>query len=409
VSPKPRKSSEGVSTVAVHGGGRDRSAGAPVPTPIVQSATFLFRGGRGDEELLYTRYNNNPNHLAVARKVAALEGMEAATPLASGMAATAITLLALTKAGDHITASRDCYGATRKLMAADFPKRGVETTFVDPHDADAWRRAVRPETRVFFLEVPTNPTVRVMDPRPIAAFAHERGITVVADTTFASPVNLRTRELGVDVVIHSATKYMGGHSDLSAGVVAGPQSIVDRVLETTILYGPTLDPHACWLLDRGLKTLDVRVRRQNETALRVARWFEEQPQIAQVVYPGLASHPDHALATELMDGFGGMLSIVLRGGGPAADRFMDALRLAIAAPSLGGVETLVSQPRFTSHASWTAAERAASGIPDGFVRLSIGVEDAQDLIADFGSALAASEGADSTSAARATRPAAAAR
>jgi cystathionine beta-lyase/cystathionine gamma-synthase len=207
-------------------------------------------------------------------------------------------------------------------------------------------------------------------------------------------VNLRARDLGVDVVIHSATKYMGGHSDLIAGVVAGPQSIIDKVLETTILYGASLDPHACWLLDRGLKTLDVRVRRQNESALAVARWFEEQPQVAQVVYPGLASHPDHALAAELMDGFGGMLSIVLRGGGAAADRFMDALSLAIAAPSLGGVETLVSQPRYTSHAMWTAAERAASGIPDGFVRLSIGVEDAEDLIEDFAGALGQKFGPD---------------
>jgi cystathionine beta-lyase/cystathionine gamma-synthase len=272
-------------------------------------------------------------------------------------------------------------------MGADFPKRGVETTFVDPQRLDDWKRALRPETRVVFLEVPTNPTVRVMDPRPVADLAHARGVTVVADTTFASPVNLRARELGVDVVIHSATKYMGGHSDLIAGVVAGSREVIDRILDVTILYGASLDPHACWLLDRGLKTLDVRVRRQNETALAVARWLEQQPQVSRVVYPGLPSHPDHALASELMDGFGGMVSLVLAGGGPAADRFMDALTLAIPAPSLGGVETLVSQPRYTSHAAWTLEERAASGIPDGFVRLSIGLEDAEDLIGDFARAL----------------------
>ena len=376
-------------TAAVHGRGHERPSGAPVASPLVQSATFVFRGGGEGEELLYTRYCTNPNQIEVGLKVAALEGMEAATPLASGMAATAMTLLALTKGGDHIVASRDSYGASRKLMGVDFPKRGVETTFVDPHDLDAWKRAVRPETRVLFLEVPTNPTVRVMDPRPVADFARAQGITVVADTTFGSPVNLRSRELGVDVVIHSATKYLGGHSDLIAGVVAGPKSIIDRILDITILYGASLDPHACWLLDRGLKTLDVRVRRQNESALRIARWLEAQPQVVQVVYPGLESHPDHRVACELMEGFGGMLSLVLRGGGAAADRFMDGLRLAIPAPSLGGVETLVSQPRFTSHASWSPAERAASGIPDGFVRLSIGVEDAEDLIQDFASALAA--------------------
>jgi cystathionine beta-lyase/cystathionine gamma-synthase len=383
------RTSLGASTTAVHAGESDLSAGAPVGSPLVLSSTFVFRGGREGEELLYTRYGNNPNQRQVGLKIAALEGMEAGAPLASGMAATAMTLLALTTSGDHVVAARDLYGATRKLLGSELPRRGVTTTFMDTGDPDAWEAAVRPETRVFVLELPTNPTLRVIDPRPLSALAKRHGITVVADTTFASPVNLKAKDLGIDVVIHSATKYLGGHSDVIAGVVAGSTDIVDRITGMMILYGPSLDPHACWLLDRGIRTLDVRVKRQNENALAVARWFEEQPGIERVVYPGLESHPDHRVAKEVLSGFGGVISIVLRGGGEAADRFMDALRLAIPAPSLGGVETLVSQPRYTSHAAQTPAERASSGIPDGFVRLSLGIEDSKDLIADFARALEA--------------------
>jgi cystathionine beta-lyase/cystathionine gamma-synthase len=386
------KSHLGASTIAVHAGGYDTSRGAPVASPVVQSATFLFRGGEEGEELLYSRYGNNPNQRQVGAKVAALEGMEAGTPLASGMAATAMTLLALADAGDHIVASRNVYGATRRLLSSELSRRGVETTLVDTGDPAEWSRALKPRTKVFFLEVPTNPTLRVVDPRPLADLAHGRGITVVADTTFASPVNLRAQDVGVDVVIHSATKYLGGHSDLIAGVVAGKREVVDRIMDLTTLYGPSLDPHACWLLDRGMRTLDVRVRRQNESALAVARWLEEQPSVTRVTYPGLPSHPDHAIAKQLLKGFGGMVSFVVAGGPAAADRFMDALELALPAPSLGGVETLVSQPRHTSHAGWTPAEREAAGIPDGFVRLSIGVEDVRDLIADFSRALTSAAG-----------------
>jgi cystathionine beta-lyase/cystathionine gamma-synthase len=307
------------------------------------------------------------------------------------MAATAMTLLALTERGDHVVAASNVYGATRRLLSSELPRRGVDATLVHTADPDEWSRALTDRTKVFFLEVPTNPTVRVPDPRPLVRVAHERGITVVADTTFASPVNLRAGDLGVDVVIHSATKYLGGHSDLIAGAVAGKRDVIDRILDLTTLYGPSLDPHTCWLLDRGLRTLDVRVRRQNENALAVASWLEQQPGILRVSYPGLPSHPDHRVASELLRGFGGMVSFVLQGGGAAADHFMDGVTLALAAPSLGGVETLVSQPRHTSHAGWTPAEREAAGIPDGFVRLSIGVENVEDLIADFAQALASAK------------------
>jgi len=211
---------------------------------------------------------------------------------------------------------------------------------------------------------------------------------VVCDATFASPVNLRPLSFGVDVVIHSATKYLGGHADLIAGVVAGPASLIERMQRMSWLYGPSLDPYAAWLLERGLRTLDLRVRRHNENGAAVAAWLDGHSAVERVIYPGLDSHPDHAVARELLDGFGGMVSVVLKGGGAAADAFMSGLRVAAAAPSLGGVQTLVSQPRHTSHAALSPDARAAHGIPDGFVRLSIGVEDVGDLIEDFDRALA---------------------
>ena len=377
----------GHSTLGVHAGGPDAAPGAPVVGAVVQSSTF-FGGGPGDAgELLYTRYGNNPNQIAVGHKLAALEGMDAALPVASGMAATAMTFLALTRAGDHIVASRHLYGTTRSLLEHELPKRGVETTFVDPGSSREWRQAMRRNTRLLFLEIPTNPTMRVFDPRPVGRLAHEAGVVLAVDSTFASPINFRARDFGVDIVIHSATKYLGGHTDLIAGVVAGSRSLVKEVQAMLKLYGPALDPHAAWLLERGMKTLALRMERHNANGLALATWLEQQPEVASVSYPGLASHPDRAIAEEILSGFGGMVGIVLKGGGPAADAFCGALRLALQAPSLGGVETLVSQPRFTSHVHQTEAEREAQGIPDGFVRISLGVEDAADLMTDFRQAL----------------------
>ena len=378
----------GPATRAIHGGEYERYPGQPVVAPIVQSATFHW-ATPDDGELLYSRYGNNPNQLIAGRKIAALEGAEAAVALGSGMGATAMTFLALVEAGDHIVASSHLYGATHALLNDELPRRGVQTTFVDPGSLDEWRDAVQPRTRVFHIELPTNPSLRFFDPRPIAALAREHAITLTCDATFASPVNFRGIEAGIDVVIHSATKYLGGHSDLIAGAVAGTSDLVEEVTRLSRLYGPALDPHAAWLLDRGMRTLQVRVAQHNSNAAAIAEWLSTKAQVARTIYPGLTSHRDHAIAAELMSGFGGMVSMVLAGGGDAADRFMGELKIAAAAPSLGGVETLVSQPRHTSHVGLTPDQREALGIPEGFVRISVGLEDVDDLIADFDQALRA--------------------
>jgi cystathionine beta-lyase/cystathionine gamma-synthase len=377
-------------TLAIHAGDAEpRIEGAPVVPPVIQSATF-FGGGPDDEgPLLYSRYGTNPNQLRVGRKVAALEGAEDGLALASGMAAISLTLLALARSGDHLVSSSHLYGATRVFMEEELPRRGVSVTFVDPDHPRTWRGALRPETRALYLEVPTNPTLRLFDLRPVGALARERGIPLVVDATFATPVNLRPLEHGADVVLHSATKYLGGHSDLMGGVVCGPEALVAEVRHLLHLYGPCLDPHAAWLLDRGIRTLGVRVARHNENAEALAEWFAGQDGVAGVVHPSRPDHPDHRLAGELLRGTGGMLGVVLEGGAEAAERFVQAVRLAALAPSLGGVETLVSLPRLTSHRNMDRAAREAMGIDEGFVRISVGIEGVQDLASDFGQALAA--------------------
>ena len=378
-----------LSTRAIHGGTSPLVAGAPVVAPPIQSATFVGGGPDGDPELLYTRYGNNPTQMALGARIASLEGMEAGVGLGSGMAAISLSILSLVEAGDHIVSSRFLYGATRTFMEEELPRRGVSVTWVDPWEAGSWQAALQERSRLLYLESPVNPTLRIVDLRPVVEVARERGIPVVMDATFASPVNLRPGAWGVDLVIHSATKYLGGHSDLIAGVVAGSRERISAVTRLLHLYGPSLDPHTAWLLDRGIRTLDVRMERHNRNALELARWFEGQEGVGHVVHPGLPSHPDHLLATELMNGFGGMLAVELQGGAAAADAFCRALRLATVAPSLGGVETLVSLPRLTSHRGMGPDDRAAAGIPDGLVRISAGIEGLEDLRSDFSRALRA--------------------
>jgi cystathionine beta-lyase/cystathionine gamma-synthase len=376
---------QGISTRAVHAGGAARQPGRAIVMPIHQTATF-FSDAVPDGEVLYTRYGNNPNHLALAEKLSALERTEAALVLASGSAACALSLLACVGAGGHIVAQRELYGGTLRLLTRELPQLGITTTFL-PHAA-GWADAIRPETRVLLLEIPANPTLRVPDIAAAATAAHARGVPLIVDATFATPVNFRASEHGADLVFHSATKYLGGHSDLTAGVVVGRAALVAEVREKLKSFGPVLDPHAVWLLERGIKTLAVRVGRQNENGFAVARWLEQHPAVASVLYPGLPSHPDHERARRLFDGFGGVVSMTVRGGDDAALRVLQRLRLMCVAPSLGGVETLVSMPRFTSHAALSAEARRELGIDDGFIRLALGVEDSADLLADLEQALA---------------------
>ena len=376
----------GTATSAVHAGCPEPRPGSPVVQPIVRSSTFHWAGPDDGPDLRYSRYGNNPNQLSVAGKIAALEGTEAGLALASGMAAISMTILSAAGTGDHVVASRHLYGATHALLSGELPKRGITTTFVEPSDPAAWEAALTPRTRVVLIELPTNPTLRVFDIEPARRAARSAGAVLAADMTFATPVNIRAAEHGVDAVIHSATKYLGGHSDLIAGVVAGSRELIAGVTKMMKLYGGSIDPGAAWLLERGMRTLPARMDGHNRNAHALARWFTTVKGVREVIYPGLARHPDHELATRLLGGYGGMVSIVLEGGGNAADTFCSKLRLAAPAPSLGGVETLVSQPRHTSHVDLASEERDALGIPDGFVRISVGLEDLEDLEADFGAA-----------------------
>ncbi len=382
----PSSRPSGLATLAIHGAREGHDPDTPIASPLYQSVNYVQDFGT-DEGLRYARYGNTPNAEAVQQRLALIEGSEAACVLSSGMGATACALLALLRPGDHLLASHWLYGGTHRLLMEEFAAIGIEVTLIDPMQPRTWRTRMRKETRAVFVESPVNPTCRVIDLRPIAYLTLEVGLALVVDSTFASPVNFRPLEHGADVVIHSATKFLNGHHDVLAGAVCGTSSYIEEVRQKMIVWGQSADPFACWLLERGLKTLDVRVRRQNETALRVASWCEEQKEIKRVHYPGLASHPDHQVARDLLDGFGGMLSLELAGGGKGADKFVRKLKLIQYAASLGGVDTIVSEPRYSSHAKMTPEQRAKIGIPDGFVRVSIGLEDADDIIADLEQAL----------------------
>lgn len=381
-----KKSRLGRSTLAIHGTPEPREERDPVVTPVYQSATFVNAVG-SDREVGYTRYGNNPNQLTLARKYALLEGAEDAVFVSSGMGATALAHLAVLRPGDHLVASRWIYGGTSKLFDDEFGRFGIEISYVDPTQPRAWRKAIRTTTRAIFLESPVNPTIRVLDVEPIARLARESGIALLVDGTFASPVNFRPLEHGADIVITSATKYLNGHSDVIAGAIAGTRPLVEEVIRLFRRWGQAIDPHAAWLVERGMKTLAVRMARHNANGLAVASFLQEHPAVAEVSYPGLSSHPDHEIAARTLDGFGGMVGLTLRGGSAAVDKFLRKLRLFLHAPSLAGVESLVSDPRFTSHVGRSEDELAEAGILPGFVRLSCGIEDAEDLVEDLRQAL----------------------
>lgn len=387
-------------TDAVHAGVPSLRPHHALAPAIAQTATFTFddsadlerymRGEDPDREREeYGRYGN-PTVREVEQRLAALEGTDDAALFASGMAAVTTAMLALTKAGDHVVLFRDCYRRTRQFVATTLARFGVTHTLVAPGDLDALAAALGPATKLVVSESPTNPYLSCIDLRKLSAIARERrGVKTLIDATFATPINCRPASFGVDLVVHSATKYLAGHNDVLAGVVAGPSHLVSLVREMRHVLGGVCDPHAAFLVGRGLKTLALRVERQNATALAVATALEGHPKVARVFHPGLASHPDHAIARAQMRGFGGVVSFVVRGGFEAARRFVDGCRLATIAPSLGGVETLVEQPAVMSYFELSSEERAAVGIDEGLVRLAVGVEETGDVVDDVVRALEA--------------------
>lgn len=372
-------------TLAVHGGERVPGPEGSVVFPIFQGTVFTVEPGSDYHDIRYHRLNSTPTQSYLHDKLAALEGAEAAVATSSGMAAVTTVLHTLLAAGDHLLVGDCLYGGTHDFLSKHAARLGWTYTVIDTHDPSSWE--VRENTRVVLVETITNPLMRVGRLREVVAFAREHGLTSVIDNTFASPVNFRPVAAGFDLVFNSATKYLNGHADVVAGSVAGSTALVERVRHTLNLYGGSLDPHAGYLLARSLKTLGVRVRQQNANALELATFLESHPKVAAVGYAGLPGHPDHEHARELLSGFGGMLSFRLAGGVGAAETVLDALRLPAVAPSLGGVETLITRPATTSHAGMSPEDREKVGITDDLIRLSVGIEDARDLVDDFTQAL----------------------
>jgi cystathionine beta-lyase/cystathionine gamma-synthase len=336
--------------------------------------------------MFYTRYGNPTNTVAESA-IAELEGADAALVFGAGMNAITTSIMALLKSGDHIVAQRDIYGGTIKFFSQWLPKFGVDVTFVDTVDYDQHEKAIRPNTRLLYLESPTNPTLRVVDLRKAEAIGKKHKVITMIDSTFATPINQRPIEFGIDLVMHSGTKYFAGHSDLICGIMAGRGDLIEQIHHTRTVLGGNMDPHAAWLLLRGIKTIAVRVERQNQNAMRVAQFLAKHSKVKTVNYPFLESHPQHRIATEQMRGGGGMLSFEVEGTGQDACRVSEALRLFTLAPSLGGVDSLVSIPVLTSHAMISADQRKKMGVSEQLIRISVGIENVEDLIADLDQAL----------------------
>ena len=378
-----------IETNLIHAGEPQPRIGGAVEIPIFQSAMFEYAGEASYHDLGYIRLNNTPNHTALHGKLAALEGAEAALVTASGMAAISTTLLTLLSAGDHLIAQNTLYGGTYDLITRDFPKLGIEFDLVDADDPASWETKLRPGTKAIYVEAMTNPVLQVADLRGVVAFARRHRLVSLIDNTFATPVNFRPLDAGFDLSLHSATKYLNGHADIVGGAIAGRRDTIERIRHKLNHLGGCMDPHAAFLLNRGLKTLALRVRYQNESTLRVARFLQARPEVERVNYAGLESHPRHARARDLFSGFGGVLSFELRASAEQADQFMKRTTIPIIAPSLGGVQTLLTRPATTSHAGLSREERLRAGISDGLIRMSVGIEDTDEIIEDLESALRA--------------------
>jgi cystathionine beta-lyase/cystathionine gamma-synthase len=376
-----------VDTKLIHAGELDPRVQGAISLPIFQSSTFEYTGQTSYHDLKYIRLNNTPNHLALGRKLAALENAEAAVVMSSGMASISTTLLTFLSAGDHFLAQGCLYGGTHDFLTNDLISWGISFDFIDGDDPDSWEQKLRPNTRAIYVETMTNPLLQVADLQAVSRFAKMHGLVSIIDNTFASPINFRPAEWGFDLSLHSATKYLGGHSDIVAGVAIGRAGLVKQVTHKLNHLGGSLDPHTCFLLHRGMKTLAVRTRYQSESALKIAGYLESHPAVRTVNYPGLEGHPNHQRARQLFDGFSGMLSFELKGGADEAEQFIQNVALPASAPSLGGVETLVTRPSTTSHTGMSPEDRHALGILDSLIRLSVGLEATEDLIADFEQAL----------------------
>jgi cystathionine beta-lyase/cystathionine gamma-synthase len=376
-----------IDTRLVHAGEPEpRHAGAVV-LPIFQTAMYETRGEEGYHDLKYIRLNNTPNHLALHAKLAAIENAEGALVTSSGMAAISTALFTVLSQGDHLLVQDCTYGGTHSFVTHEFASFGIEHDIIDGADPSSWKAKLRSNTRAIYVEAIANPVMSVPDLAAAADFAKEHGIVSMIDNTFASPINFRPAEWGFDLSLHSCTKYMNGHNDIVAGAVIGRADLVEQIRLKLNHLGGSLDPHACFLLHRGMKTMALRVRHQNVSALAIARFLDEHPAIAGVNYPGLVGNAHHERAAEFFDGFGGMLSFELRSGVEAAERLMERVELPVIAPSLGGIDTLLTRPAKTSHRLLSVEERRRIGVTDGLVRMSVGIEATDDLIDDLRRAL----------------------
>jgi cystathionine beta-lyase/cystathionine gamma-synthase len=376
-----------VDTALIHAGELEQHVEGALILPIFQSSTFEYTGQTSYADLRYIRLNNTPNHQVLHEKLACLEGAEAALVTGSGMAAISTTLLTVLSAGDHLLAQNTLYGGTYDFLTQDFESLGLSFGLIDATAPETWSAHLTPQTKAIYVESVSNPLMQVADLHAVVAFARQHNLVSIVDNTFLTPLFYRPLEEGFDLVIHSATKYLNGHSDLVAGTVAGSSRWIKQINARLMHFGGSLDPHACFLMHRGLKTLALRVRQQHTSALEIAEFLDQHPEVCRVYYPGLTTNPYHQRAAEIFDGYGGMLSFELDGGKEQARHTLQRLQLATDAPSLGGVESLATRPVTTSHSGLSPEARRQQGITDGLIRFSVGIEAAEDLIDDLKQAI----------------------
>lgn len=376
-----------IETKLIHAGEPKEKYGGAVNMPIFQSSTFEYTGQSNYHEIKYIRLNNTPNHIVLHKKLAALENAEDALVTASGMAAISASLLTFLKSGDHFLAHESLYGGTHTLITKDFPDLDIECDFIDASDSKGWEEKIRPETKLIYVETITNPLLNVLDLNAVVAFAKKHSLLSLIDNTFATPINYRPMEHGFDLSLHSATKYLNGHTDIVTGAVIGSEDLVTKIKHKLNHLGGSLDPNTCFLLHRGLKTLALRMEKQNDNSLNIANYLEMHPKIKKVNHPGLESNSSHVRASALLDGYGGMVSFEIDSDVTVADTLISNLSLFTNAASLGGTESLVTRPALTSHSGMSKDAREVSGLKDELIRMSIGIEAIEDLIADIDNAL----------------------